>query len=373
MILVSESPVTWQGFLLVSKLLYPVGYTRCPRVKVKLVMPNYPSFDEAQISFGKHIAFLRNEKFSREVKNSIKSQKTVLSFLSQLQLLIDKYIHNTDNKVYIPFDFESTKDFLDDIKAALQNQSDVQLSCDRNLNTIKLFLREIFLTLQRSKNIDIPWNVISSNMPENFKKVVVLSKNLNAVVTKFKWQVELLEKAWEQLKEIDENCWVIDPPKPNKCHLHRRIHLSQSICVTITIDPNAPTVVPTIQFSGSDNEVKRQMEDTSSNIHNWDPDCNILDNLRMLLNIYIFPEQQDSLDESQGVISNRQCGICFFELSETDELPNKICNNQKCMKHFHSTCLSMWLQTNAANQVVFEHIYGSCPHCKEDISCPIEC
>ncbi|KYM75574.1 E3 ubiquitin-protein ligase FANCL [Atta colombica] len=372
MILISESPVTWQGFLLVSEL-YPTTNIRCSRVKVKLVMPNYPSFDKARISFGKHIAFLRNIGFSREVKKSMKTQqKTVSLFLSQLQLLIGKYIHNTSSKVCIPFDFESTTNFLHDIKAALQNQSDVQLSCDRNLSTIKLSLREIFLTLQRCKDIDIPWKVVSSNMPENFEKIV-LSKNLNIMTTKFKWQVEILERAWEQLKEIDENCWVIDPPKPNKSHMHRRIHLSQSISITITIDPVAPTVVPTIQFSGSDNEVKRQMEDVSNNIHNWNPDYNILDNLRMLLNMYTFPEQQDNLDDSQGVISNRECGICFSETSETDELPNKICNNYKCMKYFHSVCLSKWLQTNATNQVVFSHIYGNCPHCKEDISCPIEC
>lgn len=79
----------------------------------------------------------------------------------------------------------------------------MQLSCDRNLSTIKLSLREIFLTLQRCKDIDIPWKVVSSNMPENFEKIV-LSKNLNVMTTKFKWQVEILERAWEQLKEIDE-------------------------------------------------------------------------------------------------------------------------------------------------------------------------
>jgi len=88
MILISESPVTWQGFLLVSEL-YPAGNIRCLRVKVKLVMPNYPSFDKARINFDKHIAFLRNIEFSREVKESMKSKKkTVSSFLSQLQLLI---------------------------------------------------------------------------------------------------------------------------------------------------------------------------------------------------------------------------------------------------------------------------------------------
>lgn len=31
-----------------------------------------------------------------------------------------------------------------------------------------------------------------------------------------------------------------------------------------------------------------------------------------------------------------------------------------------------WLQVNAGNQVVFGHIHGNCPHCKENISCVIE-
>jgi len=56
--------------------------------------------------------------------------------------------------------------------------------------------------------------------------------------------------------------------------------------------------------------------------------------------MYEFPEQQDSLDDLKGIISNHECGICFYEKSETNELPDKICNNKKCMKHFHSVCLS---------------------------------
>jgi len=86
---------------------------------------------------------------------------------------------------------------------------DVQLSCDQNLNTIQLSLRGVSLTLERSdcKNIGIPWKVVSSNMPtipltfKDFEKNVT---NLSVAMTKFKWQVELLERAWEQLKEIDE-------------------------------------------------------------------------------------------------------------------------------------------------------------------------
>lgn len=161
---------------------------------------------------------------------------------------------------------------------------------------------------------------------------------------------------------VTRNCWVIDPLKPNKSHLYRRIHLSQSLSVTITIDPLNP--LPVIKFSGCDNEVKRQTDDVSNNIHvcfiymhdvynylntnlisnliyvnmlilqKWDHDCSILENLKMLLNMYEFPEQQESMEEKKAIINN-ECGICF-----SDELPDKICNNKKCMRYFHSVCLS---------------------------------
>lgn len=50
--------------------------------------------------------------------------------------------------------------------------------------------------------------------------------------------------------------------------MYRRIHLSQSLSVTITIDdPLNSIALPVIKFSGSDNEVKRQMDDVSNNIH----------------------------------------------------------------------------------------------------------
>lgn len=61
----------------------------------------------------------------------------------------------------------------------------------------------------------------------------------------------------------------------------------------------------------------------------------MLENLRMLLNMYEFPEPQESLEDDKAIIGNHECGICF----SADELPDKICNNEKCMKHFHSTCL----------------------------------
>ncbi|XP_020299830.1 E3 ubiquitin-protein ligase FANCL isoform X3 [Pseudomyrmex gracilis] len=368
MILVSESPVTWHGFLNISNSQCVTRDTQCFRVRLKLIIPNYPSFSNSEVRFGKQIALLRKKGFSQKVKELTQTAQTVSLFLRQLQSVIVEYMQDANQNQII--DFESVNDLLRDLKTALQNSSDVKLSCDQNLRTIKFSLKDVSLVMQRCNNSEIPWKVVSSDLPDipAFQAFENNITNLSVAMTKFIWQVELLEKAWKQLNEIDKNCWVVDPIKPTKNHMYRRIHLSQSISVTITINPLNPTALPEIKFLGSDNEVKKQTDNVSHNIHNWNENCSILENLMMLLDMQEFPAQQEiSLKDEKAIIGSHECGICF----SADELPDKICNNEKCMKHFHSTCLSKWLQTNAGNHVVFGTIHGKCPHCKENISCPV--
>lgn len=92
MILVSESPVTWHGFLIISRSLCAAYDFQSPRVRLKLIMPVYPSFESAHVKFGRQIASLRNTEFHKRVKELIKTafktEQTVSSFLTQLQSLI---------------------------------------------------------------------------------------------------------------------------------------------------------------------------------------------------------------------------------------------------------------------------------------------
>lgn len=64
---------------------------------------------------------------------------------------------------------------------------------------------------------------------------------------------------------MSRNFWVVDPLKPNKSHMHRRIHLSQSVSVIVKIDPLNPTAVPQINFLGTESEVNKQEDNV--NIH----------------------------------------------------------------------------------------------------------
>lgn len=99
--------------------------------------------------------------------------------------------------------------------------------------------------------------------------------------------------------------------------------------------------------------------------------------MSMLLDVDAFPKKGDvgketCTEEHKGVITDEECCICFSLESDDETLPNKICNNNRCRKHFHTSCLLQWLQTIAGNQVVFDHIHGSCPNCRENISCYIK-
>lgn len=73
---------------------------------------------------------------------------------------------------------------------------------------------------------------------------------------------------------------------------------------------------------------------------NWRPEHDIINNLKMLLNIDIFPKKEieESTEDYNAVVTDEECCICF-SLDLDNNLPDKICNNEKCRRHFHTSCL----------------------------------
>lgn len=62
------------------------------------------------------------------------------------------------------------------------------------------------------------------------------------------------------------------------------------------------------------------------------------------------------------------CCICYCHRLE-GKLPEKVCENVRCTKMFHTDCLFEWLQSNLDNQKRMDMVYGRCPMCDEHISC----
>lgn len=83
---------------------------------------------------------------------------------------------------------------------------EVQLSSDNTLNTIKLSLGKVAIKLQKVKYGMHPWSVVYSDLPE-IPAFGPFERNVSTLIVarnKFKLQVEILEKAWSNLKQIDE-------------------------------------------------------------------------------------------------------------------------------------------------------------------------
>ncbi|XP_015184525.1 PREDICTED: E3 ubiquitin-protein ligase FANCL isoform X2 [Polistes dominula] len=369
MILTSTSPVTWQGFLMIT---IPSNAIEKQRVRLKLILPNYPLIHDAVLNFGKSYAFLQKQTFVTSVNDLIqKSSSSVSSFLRLLQSLISETIEEYN----VPID-QSPTAILQDLKDIFESKSGVTLSSNSSLDTIKLSLKNIHIVLKRTNDNINPWNVISNDLPEisAFGSFHEKISSLTVITNKFKQQVERFDALWKVLSEIDKNCYVLDPIPARPCHLFRRIYLSQSLSMLITIDPLNPTSPPNLKFLGSDVDVQRQKDIISKNMCVWNSEKNILQNLLILLDISEFPSQKkqdDSVDDQNCMFTNEECCICFSLESDTEQFPNKICDNIKCRKHFHTKCLLQWLQAVAGNQVAFDHLHGSCPHCEENISCPI--
>ncbi|KAG7214121.1 hypothetical protein KM043_001477 [Ampulex compressa] len=202
MILISKTPMIWKGFLS-SSCESNDGQT--VRVKLKLCVPNYPSLRNAQLYFGKKISDLRDTDFNRKVNELMQNVTKVSTFLRQLQSLLSDTFGNTYETSRIIGN--SSMDIIQELQSTLQTPSEVMLSSNDNLNTIRLSLRNISLTLQRNDYSIYPWKVVTSDLPElpgfdPFEKGI---SSLSVARNKFKLHVEMLEKSWAHLQEIDEH------------------------------------------------------------------------------------------------------------------------------------------------------------------------
>ncbi|XP_031841771.1 E3 ubiquitin-protein ligase Fancl isoform X2 [Nomia melanderi] len=332
---------------------------------------------ESYLSSKRTSRFICMIKYDEQVRNLMLNETKISFFLRHLQSLISNFIDAAyiEENTYEVLD-NNAQDILQELKEVLEIPSKVQLLSDTYLNIIKLSLNNVCIKLQRTKCTASPWDVIYSDLPE-IPSFGPFKKNLSTLMiarNKFKLQVEMLEATWLNLQQIDKHCWVLDPLQPKPCHLYRRIFLTQALSMFIKIDPLYSRDLPEIKFMGSETEVELQRDLMSKNVHNWNPNYNIVENLMMLLNIDIFPKEvkQEYIKDENAIVTDKECCICYSMVLDNEILPDKICNNEKCRRHFHTPCLLQWLQAVPGNHSVFGHIHGTCPHCEENISCYIK-
>ncbi|KAF7987502.1 hypothetical protein HCN44_003264 [Aphidius gifuensis] len=350
LILINDNPVSWHGFLLINNNKL--------KMEIKLIVPNYPSMKNSILRFGKNIYHMHNTDFSTKSMELLHSAISVPTFLRQLQRLMDTCIKK--KKDYLNNNLQVFNDNLLDELTGVLKDSDVAVLGNNDLTAIKLTYKNISIVLEQTSLIHNPWTVVSSDLP-TFSVWPSLDKCVPSLVEAaktLKARTDILQDVWDDLKFIDEYCWVIDPINPKPSHMHRRININSSLSLLLTMNPFDSTAIQDMKLLGTDNK--------------WDDDLTIIENLQTLLNIDELPKPPIDRGQHDNVlIGENDCCICFCLELDDGEIPEVICNNSKCHKNFHAACLYKWLEMGARNHVAFDVLYGKCPACKEAISCPI--
>ncbi|KAB0364917.1 hypothetical protein FD754_009073 [Muntiacus muntjak] len=190
----------------------------------------------------------------------------------------------------------------------------------------------------------------------------MILSSLISIYTQFLAAVDSLKTFWDVMDEIDEKTWVLEPEKPTRSATARRIVLGNNVSINIEVDPRHPTMLPECCFLGADHVVKPLGIRLSRNIHLWDPENSLLQNLKDVLEID-FPARA-ILEKSDF---SMDCGICYaYQLDGA--IPDQVCDNSQCGQSFHYICLYEWLRGLLTSRQSFNIIFGECPYCSKPIT-----
>lgn len=81
LVLTSDNPPTWKGFLIVDPNL---GVN----VDIKLIVPNYPELRDVDLLFGDSISLLFGTRFEEKIYRLLENTTTVSSLLLQLKRVV---------------------------------------------------------------------------------------------------------------------------------------------------------------------------------------------------------------------------------------------------------------------------------------------
>ncbi|XP_069464153.1 E3 ubiquitin-protein ligase FANCL isoform X5 [Ambystoma mexicanum] len=185
--------------------------------------------------------------------------------------------------------------------------------------------------------------------------------SLATIHAQFLAALDSLKMFWDVMDELDEKTWILEPEKPTRSATLRRIAIGNNVSVSIEVDPRHPTMIPECYFLGAEHVVNPLKMKLNNNIHMWDPENTLLQNLKDVLEI-IFPSRS-TIEKADYTMD---CGICYaYRLDNA--IPDQVCDDPRCGQPFHQACLYEWLRGLPSSRQSFNVIFGECPYCSKPI------
>lgn len=167
---------------------------------------------------------------------------------------------------------------------------------------------------------------------------------------------------WTALDDLDQHTWVLEPTAPSRSSCSRRIAVAPHCSVLVTVAPLHPLAVPVLRFLGADKTVQPLKDALNSRLGEWDPLLPLHVNLAHCLAV----EFPSAVNSSRDAFADDHCAICY-EYRLADAVPEVVCDNERCSKAFHRTCLYDWLRAIPSSKTAFASVYGACPWCEASL------
>uniref|UniRef100_A0AAA9SGP8 FA complementation group L n=1 Tax=Bos taurus TaxID=9913 RepID=A0AAA9SGP8_BOVIN len=272
------------------------------------------------------------------VQQRMQQSPDLVSFMMELKMVLEAALKNKKEPYVLP----SPPKFYSSLIGEIRTLGwDKLVFVDPCFSTIKLKAdvsgREHLITvkLKAKYPAESPDCVVDFPVPFSVSWTPqVNSSSLISIYTQFLAALESLKTFWDVMDEIDEKTWVLEPEKPTRSATARRI--------VLVVKPLGIRL--------------------SRNIHLWDPENSLLQNLKDVLEID-FPARA-ILEKSDF---SMDCGICYaYQLDGA--IPDQVCDNSQCGQSFHYICLYEWLRGLLTSRQSFNIIFGECPYCSKPIT-----
>lgn len=188
--------------------------------------------------------------------------------------------------------------------------------------------------------------------------------SLKHLLVQFEDFLKQFNDLWLQLEEFDQRTVVIEPEKPRKSDVNRRVYLGNHTSIQMTLNPSHPRMCPDCRFLGADHVVTRLRKLLNSGLSSWDMTATVLTNMERVLNLK-FPEPTSQSKQDLG----GECGICYTYRLESG-IPDTVCDNTQCSKPYHQSCLYEWLRSlsTGGDNFGFNKVSGECLYCGTQIT-----
>lgn len=195
----------------------------------------------------------------------------------------------------------------------------------------------------------------------DWQELLGKATSLTMMLQQYKNFLEDLRPFYENFTDIDELCYVVQPPLPSTKANWRLFVLKEKVFLKLQFsDPFSPLSSMSVHIIGPTLEVTQLRRVYSEGLRDWDGELDVHKNLLRIFDLCFFP-----MTPNEGPQTSMQyCNICYCYKLEHGEIPIVSCDNNHCSLIFHAACLKEWFSTLTDSKTFLDVAFGACPFCK---------